>query len=43
METNTKELYEAPLTTVVNVKYEGIICLSGTRNGYGDAIEDDWD
>ena len=39
--------YEAPSTTVVDVKFEGIICLSpggvgGTRDGYGDAIEDLW-
>jgi hypothetical protein len=42
-----KELYEAPSTCVVDVRFEGIICLSpggldGTRNGYGDAIEGDF-
>ena len=45
MESIRKESYEAPTTNVVVVKQEGIICQSGvkgTRNGYGDAIEDDW-
>ena len=42
-----KELYEAPSTIVMDVKYEGIICLSpagveGIRDGYGDAFEDLW-
>lgn len=44
---SAKRAYEAPEITVVDVKFEGIICLSpdgvgGTRNGYGDAIEDEW-
>lgn len=42
----SQETYEAPATTIVDVKYEGIICQSGgvegTRYGYGEAIEDDW-
>ena len=43
METNNKELYKSPSTAIVDVKTEGIICLSGTRNGYGDVSEDDWE
>lgn len=40
-------VYVAPTATVVEVRSEGIICQSpggvgGTRNGYGDAIEDLW-
>jgi len=46
METNNKEQYEAPSATIVEVKSEGHVCLSdgvrATRNGYGDAIEEDW-
>lgn len=46
MGSGCKETYEAPATSIVEVKYEGIICQSGgvegTRNGYGEAIEDDW-
>ncbi len=39
-----KELYQAPATTVVEVKFDGIVCqLSGgdqaTIPGYGDALE----
>ena len=38
--------YIAPTATVVEVRSEGIICQSpgvgGTRNGYGNAIEDLW-
>lgn len=43
---SAKRAYEAPEITIVDVKFEGIICESGgvggTRNGYGDAIEDEW-
>ena len=39
-------VYVAPTVTVVEVRSEGIICQSpgvgGTRNGYGNAIEDLW-
>ena len=28
METNVKELYEAPSITIVEVKQEGVICAS---------------
>ncbi len=36
METNNKELYEAPLTTVVDLKFEGIICQSNGLNQMDD-------
>ena len=46
MERYDKELYCAPSTTVVEVKFEGVICQSGlmdaTRSGYGDAENMDW-
>ena len=34
MEAAHKQLYEAPTTEVVEFKYEGLICLSGDREGY---------
>lgn len=35
METNHKELYEAPSMTVIEVMQEGVICTSGaTRQDY---------
>ena len=39
MEAKDKETYEAPAMLVVEVKAEGIICMSGDRNGYGDSYE----
>jgi hypothetical protein len=46
MERNDKEFYCAPSTTVVEVKFEGIVCASGNldamRNGYGNAEEISW-
>ena len=46
METNHKELYEAPEATIVEVKSEGHVCLSNgvraARDDYGEAIEYDW-
>lgn len=40
---NGKELYEAPVTLVLEVKFEGLICQSGgdqyTIPGYGDSLE----
>ncbi len=39
MERNSKYLYEAPAVTVVELKMEGLLCLSGELDGYGDAIE----
>ena len=39
MEESNKNLYEAPAITVVELKMEGFICLSGDLDGYGDAIE----
>ena len=40
----TKQLYEVPTATVVEVKTEGLICQSNLQNqytipGYDDAIE----
>ena len=29
-----KEFYEAPSTTVVEVKCEGVVCASGNPNGF---------
>lgn len=34
METNHKELYEAPSMTVIEVEQEGVICNSATRQDY---------
>ena len=42
METNNKELYEAPSTTVVDVKFEGIICGSGGTEDYHRNDPDTW-
>ena len=39
MEMNEKQLYEVPSITVVEVKTDGIICQSATRNGYGNSEE----
>ena len=35
METNHKELYEAPSMTVIEVMQEGVICASGDTEGFG--------
>ena len=47
MNTENKEMYEAPATRVVVVRTEGITCQSyayATRGGYGTAEEEDeWD
>lgn len=32
MKTKHNELYEAPITEVLEVKYEGVICASGEVN-----------
>ncbi len=40
-----KSYYEAPATTVMEVKMESSLLyasLDATRNGYGDAIEESW-
>ena len=47
MNTERKQTYIALSTLVFEVLQEGVICQSpvgvgGTRNGYGDAIEDEW-
>ena len=47
MENKNKQTYLAPSTLVFEVVQEGVICQSpggvgGTRNGYGEAIEDEW-
>ena len=47
MEKKNKQTYLAPSTLVFEVLQEGVVCQSpggvgGTRNGYGDAIEDEW-
>ena len=43
-----KSYYEAPASTVVEVKIEGVVCQSldgieSTRDGYGTAQEVTWD
>lgn len=43
MEKKEKCLYETPVLTVLEVKQEGVLCVSGTRNGYGESIEDEWE
>lgn len=43
METKETIIYEAPVVTVLTVRQEGVICTSGTRDGYGEAIEDEWE
>lgn len=45
MKEEGKFYYEAPATTVVEVKMESSLLnasLDATRNGYGDAIEESW-
>ena len=47
MKEEGKSYYEAPATTVVEVKIEGVVCQSldgieATRDGYGIVIEDSW-
>jgi hypothetical protein len=37
MKTKHNELYESPVTEVVEVKQEGVICQSGLRDSYGNA------
>lgn len=34
----SRNYYEAPATEVVELKTEGLICLSGDLDGYGDEI-----
>ena len=43
MDTKDNGIYEAPVVTVLEVRQEGVICISGTRQGYGEAIEDEWE
>ena len=47
MKEEGKSYYEAPETTVVEVKIRGVVCQSldgieSTREGYGTAQEDTW-
>ena len=47
MKEEGKTYYEAPATTVVEVKIEGVVCQSldgieAARDGYGNVIEDSW-
>lgn len=42
MEEKRKELYEAPSTTVVEVKTEGIVCVSGGTENYKRNDPDEW-
>lgn len=42
MEQEMKQTYLAPSTRVFEVVQEGVICQSVKRNGYGEAIEDEW-
>lgn len=42
MEQDMKQTYLAPTTQVFVVLQESVICVSGTREGYGEAIEDEW-
>ncbi len=42
IEKNNKQTYLAPSTLVFEVVQDGVICVSGERNGYGQAIEDEW-
>ena len=47
MERKPKECYESPSMQVIELVQEGVVCQSpggvgGTRNGYGNAIEDEW-
>ena len=37
MNTEHKDLYDAPSTQVFEVKTEGVICASGLRDSYGTA------
>jgi len=37
MKTKHNEFYESPVTEVVEVKQEGVICASGLRDSYGDS------
>ena len=47
METNSKNLYEAPQAEVLTVKMEGSMCestgIQASRQGYGMVYEDEWD
>lgn len=40
--TEAKSVYEAPATAVVEVKTEGIVCLSGGLQNYNREDEEDW-
>lgn len=41
MET-TKEIYEAPLCTVIEMEVQEVICGSGTHNGFGEDNPYEW-
>ena len=43
MKTNNKSTYDAPATTVVEVKTEGVVCSSTDRDPYGNPIKYEWD
>ncbi len=43
METKLKQAYLAPSTQVSEVAQKGVICVSGERKAYGQAIEDEWE
>lgn len=44
MDTQNKDLYEAPTIDVVEMEQEGVICVSGnaTKNGYTYDNEETW-
>ena len=43
MKTKHNELYEAPITEVVEVKQEGVICASGDVNATMDNVFEEFD
>jgi len=42
MKSKEKKDYESPSTKVIEVEIGCVVCTSGTRDNYGDAIEDAW-
>lgn len=37
-----KYKYESPMVQIIELVQEGVVCASGRRDNYGNAIEDEW-
>ncbi len=42
MRSKEKYEYESPMVQIIELVQEGVVCASGRRDNYGNAIEDEW-